>query len=133
MPKNASHGKDKKLILVVDDEHIVRETVRLMLDDLGYDVIIANDGEDGVRVYNENSQKIALVLMDMVMPNLNGVEAFYKIIAINPAAKIIIASGFTTFDENIMEQLYQNGLKLFIKKPYLQYELGRVLTGILKN
>ncbi|MEI6521549.1 MAG: response regulator [bacterium] len=133
MSKGKCLGKDKKLILVVDDEHVVRETVRLMLEDLGYNVITANDGEDGVRVYRENAQKISLVLMDMVMPNLNGVEAFYKIVTINPEAKVILASGFSTFDEKIMEHMYVSGLKLFMKKPYLQYELGRALSGVLKN
>ncbi len=133
MSQDARSAKEKKLILVVDDESIVRQTVRLMLEDLRYDVITANDGEDCVRVFSENSEKISLVLMDMVMPNLNGIEAFYKIIAINPATKIILASGFTSIDESIMQQMYKNGLKMFMKKPYSQCELGRVLTGIFKN
>ncbi len=133
MAKDARLEKDKKLILVVDDEHIVRETVRLMLEDLGYKVITANDGEESVKVYTDKGAKISLVLMDMVMPNLNGIEAFYKIIAINPNAKIILASGFSNFDEHIMQQMYQNGLKLFLKKPYLQNELGRVLSNIFKH
>ncbi len=133
MPKDNGLSKKKRLILVVDDERIVRDTVQLMLEDLGYDVITAVDGEDSVQVYEEKGSDISLVILDMVMPNLNGIEAFYKIISINPQAKIILASGFTSIDESIMQQMYKNGLKLFMKKPYLQNELGRILSAIFKD
>lgn len=109
----------------------MRDAGRMMLESLGYDVILAENGERAVDFYQKRGSEIDLVILDMVMPRMNGRDAFKKIIAINPEAKIIIASGFSR--EARVNNLFEDGLKAFIKKPYRQAEISGLLQEIIVN
>ena len=85
----------RKTILVVEDEAGVRNLVVRRLDLLGYDSIIAEDGEEGVSVFRERMNEIDLVMLDYKMPKMNGVEAFGELIRIKPDVKVILSSGYT--------------------------------------
>ena len=78
-------------ILVIDDEEIVRSITRTILEEAGYSVLLADDGEEGVRMYREHEQEIAGVLLDLVMPKMQGHEVFKNIKAINPQVKVLMA------------------------------------------
>ncbi len=117
-------------ILLVDDENIIRQTSKYMLEEIGFNVILAENGFEAVEIYKEKFKEISLVIMDMIMPKMKGNEAFYKMKEINRDCKIIITSGFTK-DESLSE-LREDGLAGFIQKPFNIYELGRILKTVLE-
>lgn len=123
--------KGHGLVLVVDDEEIMRITAREILQMLGYDVIEAVNGREGVDIYQAEHGRIDAVLLDMVMPVMNGHECFRKLKEINPDVNVIIASGFM-LDHNI-EDMKTSGLKGFIRKPYKTSELSRTLAGVISG
>ncbi len=116
-------------ILLVDDEELLRDVVLLELESLGYKILIAKDGKHAIEIYKVHQDDIDLVIMDMMMPKMNGTEAFKRIIEINHNAAVIIASGYTK-DENI-DELFKKGLKGFIQKPFsvekLSVEISRCM------
>ena len=118
-------------ILVVDDEDIIRATASLLIENLGYDVILASNGKEAVEIYDRMSDEIDLIIIDMVMPVMDGREAFERIISINPAAKMIMSSGYA---KNInVESMKDKGLAGFIAKPFNQLELSKVIADVLNR
>lgn len=116
-------------ILLVEDEEIVRTIVSTMLSEIGFDVFEAENGKHGYEIYKNNHDKIDLVILDMVMPEMNGKECFYAIREFNPDAKIILSSGFSK-EEDLIE-LKEQGLNGFIKKPFFISDLGKILNKLL--
>jgi len=123
-PKTITLG-NQQLILVVDDEEVIRITCKMMLENMGYQILIAADGQEAIEIYQQHP-KIKIVLMDMIMPKMNGQEAFYEMKKINPDCKVIIASGFTK--ENDISKMQKAGLVGFLKKPYSEYELSQIIS-----
>jgi len=111
--KNSPSFLGNETILLVEDEKYVRDFLLEILKIKGYTVIVAEDGQEAVNKYKENMNLIDLVLMDVMMPNKDGVSAHKEIIEFNPNSKIILMSGYTT------ESL--GGIKNinFIQKPML--------------
>ena len=118
-------------ILLVDDEEFMRDAGRLMLESLGYSVMLAENGKEAVDIYRDNREKIAVVILDMVMPRMNGSDAFKLIIELNPKAKVILSSGFSR--ETGITGLFAKGLKAFVKKPYRQSEIAEILADIIEE
>ena len=102
-------------ILLADDEEMVRKAIRFLLAFSGYQVVEAEDGEDAVRKYIEASPPIDLVLLDLDMPRLNGLEALARIRVHNPAVRAIILSGGLHSDH--LEQTS------FLQKPFDNQQL----------
>ncbi len=115
-------------VLVIDDEKIIRETAADILKHFGYEVITAASATEGIEIFNANSQKIRLVLLDMIMPKINGRECFERLKSICPDAKVILASGFSK--EEDIELMKEKGLCGFIHKPYSLRELSCLLNRI---
>lgn len=118
-------------VLIVDDEEVIRETAEILLNNLGYRTICAENGLEAIEIFQEHHQSINLVLLDMIMPEMDGRVCFNAMRLIDPNAKIILASGFTR-DTDITD-LRENGLKAFIRKPYHLKELNRVLSTVLQD
>lgn len=118
-------------ILLVDDEEINRIVNADILESLGYKVLLAMDGLESVGIYSKKHSEIDIVLLDMIMPKMNGSEAFYKMKEINENCKVIISSGFTR-DENI-EELIKNGMAGFINKPYTISDISTLLNDVFKS
>lgn len=112
-PKPMVHGGH---LLVIDDEDVIRTMVKEILEMLGYEVDTAADGYEGAAMYERNKDRYRGVLLDMIMPKINGREVFGMIRRINPDAKVIMISGF--IDENHVDELYELGLDAFVKKPF---------------
>lgn len=119
------------LILVADDELIMRKTAKGILAKLGYDVVFAEDGEQTVNVFRERCGEIRAVLLDMAMPKKSGREAYIEMKKIQPEVKVILISGFKK-DKRI-EEILGLGVNAFIQKPYsmvtLAQEVKKVITG----
>lgn len=102
-------------ILLVEDEEDISMMVRSVLVLEGYDVTTASDGAEGVRMFRNNPD-FDLVLTDLRMPNLGGVEMLQKIRSMRPNVKVIAASGYE--ERPVIEQLKRDGLDAFIEKPF---------------
>jgi signal transduction histidine kinase/ActR/RegA family two-component response regulator len=118
----AEGGPGHGLILVVDDEEIVRETTRLMLEENGFSVLSANDGVEAVELYRGRAGEIAAVLLDMTMPRMGGEEAFRELRRIDPTVAVILSSGFT--EQEALNHFAGKGLAGFLQKPYRARELA---------
>lgn len=120
-----------EIILVVDDEPAIRESTRMTLIANGYRVLTAGDGAEAVTLYAEHSKEIAAVLMDIMMPYMSGDAAIRTILQINPEARIVAVSGYTTSDK--LAHIIDLEHVVMIQKPYtshiLQNALRHVLTG----
>ena len=81
-------------ILLVDDDDLVRELGREMLNSVGYSVIVAKSGEEALELYGKGMGSIALVILDLIMPGMGGKQCFDTLLKIDPNAKVIIASGY---------------------------------------
>ena len=114
--KESFLDKGRGRILVVDDEPVIRSLLSSQLESLGYEVISAEDGEIALEIYRKEIHGINLVLLDMVMPKLSGIETFLKLKDINPDIKVIFCSGFS--HQGDLEKLYQQGALAFLHKPY---------------
>ncbi len=125
--KSIDYGKG--LILVVDDEEIVRDICRTILETTGYDVIEAPDGIAAVELYSQKKDSIVAVILDMVMPKMNGKETFLKLKEINPEVRVLLSSGFT-IDETAREILGA-GAGGFIQKPYNISKFSKALSELL--
>lgn len=129
--ENKRIQKGEGTILLADDEEFIRTISKKLLESIGYNIILAKNGQEAVDIYIENQKKINIVILDMIMPVMNGREAFYKIKEADSSAKIIIASGFSK-DEDLSE-LSKKGLDGFIKKPYKIEEISSILKDILQK
>ncbi len=108
-------------ILIIDDEQMVRELARKILESKGYNVLVATGGEEGISIFKDRHEEIDLVLLDMIMPKKDGAEVFREIKLIDPDVKVVLVSGYS-LDERAQEIL-NSGALAFIRKPYHPDEL----------
>ena len=118
-------------VLIVDDEDLVLFINGEFLESLGYHVLRAASGEEAIRIYEAQGQKIDLVILDMLMPGKSGQETFRDLQAINPNVKVIIATGYT--DETATRAVLQDGAAGFIRKPFDHTEFSRLIQQVLGN
>lgn len=111
--------------LVADDEEAIRNITAALLERLGFRVILAADGFETVDLYAEHAGDISLLLIDLNMPRLNGIEAILRIRHINPKVPVLFMSGYPR--EQVMERFGQQPHTDFIRKPFQSDEL---LAGI---
>ncbi|MDY0360595.1 MAG: response regulator [Desulforegulaceae bacterium] len=122
--------KGKGTILIADDEEAIRLTSSALIETFGYNVETAENGFEALKIYKKNPVKFDLVILDMIMPLMDGEETFFEIKKINPEAKIIISSGFSK--DSTIKILKEKGLKGFIKKPFQKSELSSILFSSLQ-
>ncbi len=116
-------------ILVVDDEGVMRVTAAAILAELGYQVLTADNGSSAVELFRDHHDDIDLVLLDMVMPEMNGRDCFFQMQKIAPEVRIVLSSGFTHSEE--LADLRAHQLIGFIRKPYRAAVLSRVVAAAL--
>lgn len=119
----------KETILIAEDDAAVREPLKAALEIFGYDVIETVDGEDAVAKFKENKERINLLLFDVIMPKMNGKEAYEEIKLIRPEIKVIFTSGYTANTLQTKEIL-EKGLT-FISKPVSPNNLSRKIREVL--
>jgi CheY-like chemotaxis protein len=120
------HGE---LILVVDDEDSIRDITKTLLETYGYKVLLASDGIEAIALYTQHKEKINVVLIDMMMPNIDGPTTIGVLQKINPQVKIIAISGLVS--NHKLSQFLGNSVKTFLPKPYTSDELLRNLQLVL--
>jgi len=120
-----------ELILVIDDEEIIRRTAKSMLEHHGYTVVLAENGKEGVELFQVLAEKVSVVLLDMAMPIMNGEEALRRLKAINPAIKVVLSSGYNQVET--IRRFTGKGLAGFIQKPYSSAALVEKIRSVLQD
>lgn len=120
------HGK---LILVVDDEVAIREITKTSLETYDYKVLTASDGFEAIALYAQYKKEISVVLMDMMMPDMDGPTTIGMLKKINPLVSIIAVSGLASSDK--VSAAIGIGVKVFLSKPYTAQELLKTLHSLL--
>ncbi len=123
--------KGSGCILIVDDEDAVRSALSLQLEQLGYEVILAGDGREGCELYRLNRERVDVVIMDMIMPRMNGRDCLREIRRIDRSAKVIVFSGFV--QESVIRELQEEGISDFIKKPFRITQITSALEWALQT
>jgi signal transduction histidine kinase/ActR/RegA family two-component response regulator len=116
-------------ILVIDDEEMICSIYRRGLKRIGYQVETFSDSEEALSHFTQNSSKYDLVITDMMMPKLTGIDLAKAMLALEPDMPIILCSGFLRDIEE--EELYKNGIKAFLEKPIIIRELDMVIRSCL--
>lgn len=120
-----------ELILVVDDEAAIRETSKISLETYNYRVLTANDGIDAIALYAQHQQDISLVLVDMMMPLMDGATTIHTLKKINPHVKIIAVSGLIS--SNRLTQSTNSGAQAFLSKPYTTTDLLKTINEVIPS
>jgi len=118
-------------ILLVDDEEFVLDSAARMLEDTGFKVSICRNGKEAVEFYKHNWQSLDLVILDMVMPEINGKDTFIEMKKINPEVIAFLSSGYSLNGE--AQKILDEGIKAFIQKPYRWNELAKLIDEALKK
>jgi PAS domain S-box-containing protein len=116
LPEAPIQRGEGETILVVDDEIFLRELARDMLSVNGYHILSAASGEEALQLYRQEGSKIAIILMDLIMPGMGGRNCLFELLKINPNVKVLISSGFSLDEPGKDPILIQ--AKGFIQKPY---------------
>ncbi|MGA3243238.1 MAG: PAS domain S-box protein [Bacteroidota bacterium] len=118
-------------VLVVEDEELMLGFVVTVLERKGYRALVAHDGEEAVELYATKKNTIDLVLSDFGLPKLDGWEACLRMKELNPAVKVVLASGY--LDPRSKSEILKGGIAGFIGKPYSPYEILRAIRVALDS
>ncbi|MEW6352373.1 MAG: response regulator, partial [Thermodesulfobacteriota bacterium] len=118
-------------VLLVDDEDLVRELGARILTKAGYTVLTAGNGKDALEVYRKEQNRIALVVLDLIMPEMGGRQCLEEILRINPAGKVLIASGYSANGRT--KETMEIGAAGFVAKPYDVRQLLEMVRNVLDS
>jgi CheY-like chemotaxis protein len=121
--------KGRETILLVDDEDTIIEVSSEILEALGYNVILAKNGEEAIEIYRKRKDDIDLVILDMIMPGMGGAETFEVLKEINPRIKVILSSGYSL--NGRPAKMLDRGCSAFIQKPYNMADLSQKIRAVL--
>lgn len=127
MVKETLNGKSETILLVDDEETILLLGKQILLGP-GYTIYTASDAEQAIDIYRQKNDEIDLIILDLIMPGIGGLDCMKEILKINPQAKIIIVSGYV--DSGLVSNVIELGAKNFIKKPY---RIGDLLDVVRKT
>jgi nitrogen-specific signal transduction histidine kinase/CheY-like chemotaxis protein len=118
-------------VLIIDDEEVARQLGLLTLANLGYRVLLASNGDEGLEVYRQNMEEISLVLLDVTMPEMGGADVLASLSAMSRKVPVLLTSGY---DESMVGSMtpvrYLSG---FLQKPYTPEVLARAVREVLNN
>jgi signal transduction histidine kinase/ActR/RegA family two-component response regulator len=118
-------------VLAVDDESTVLALARDLLELYGYRVLTARNGEEALRVFREHQARVDLVLLDLTMPVMGGLECFRQMRAVDPGVRVIISSGFSS--ESSAAEMLREGAVDYLAKPYDIQVLARLVRDALRR
>ena len=114
---------------MVDDEEMIIEVGKAMLKKLGYNVITSGSGQEAIEMLTEHGEAIDLVILDMIMPGMDGGETFDRIREIQPEIPVIISSGYTINGQ--ATDILNRGCNGFIQKPYDLSALSKKIRNVV--
>lgn len=126
---NLIYGND--CLLLIDDEDIIRKTAYEQLLYLGYSTLMSDEGLRGINIYRAEKNRIAAVILDLIMPNQNGIDVYKKLLEINPEVKVLFTSGFSR--DASLDELLMSKNTGFIKKPFRLSPLSKAIAKLLQK
>ena len=120
--------KGTETILLVDDEDIIVSIGEKILKRMGYDVITAKNGKEAIELYKENKDRVDIVVLDMIMPEMGGGEAYDRLKEINPNVRVLLSSGYSI--EGQASEILKRGCDGFIQKPFRMRLLSRKIKEL---
>ena len=121
--------KGSETILFVDDEDMIIEVAKELLKRLGYKTLVAGSGKTAVEIYEAHKERIDMVILDMIMPDMGGGEVYDRMKSINPEVKVLLSSGYAI--AGAASEILDRGCNGFIQKPFRMKELSQKLRAIL--
>jgi DNA-binding NtrC family response regulator len=121
----------RETILIIDDEPEFSWMLKSVLQDYGYTALIARTAREGIEIYRESRDRIDLVVLDMIMPEIGGEAVFHTILQDNPEARILLMSGHA--DETPHRELIQAGAEGFIGKPFEAVAILKIIRELLAD
>jgi PAS domain S-box-containing protein len=118
-------------VLVIDDENIVRRSAKTVLERYGYEVVLAENGKEGLELYRVFAGRVKVVLLDMTMPVMGGEETFRALKTINPDVRVILSSGYN--EAEAVRRFTGKGLAGFLQKPYSAATLTEKIRSVLRD
>ena len=116
-------------ILFVDDEEMIIEVAEEMIKRLGYKALVAQSGKMAIEMYEAHKERIDMVILDMIMPDMNGGEVYDRIKEKNPEVKVLLSSGYSI--DGAASEIMNRGCNGFIQKPFKMKKLSQKLREIL--
>jgi two-component system, cell cycle sensor histidine kinase and response regulator CckA len=123
--------RGNETILIIDDEEAVAKVGEKILKKCGYAIYKAASGKEALKIYQESKSEIALVILDMIMPEMDGQDVYYELRKINPDVKVIIASGYSS--DGRIGALLDEGTDGFIQKPFKVAELSQLIRRVIDS
>jgi PAS domain S-box-containing protein len=127
-PASRTSSRGTETILLADDEVMIRNLARAVLEQYGYEVLLAADGLEAVETYQRERDRIDLVILDLTMPRLSGRDALRQLLQIDPHVRVLLASGYSADHLTELEEVQIVG---FIGKPYRVEELAKTVRATL--
>jgi two-component system cell cycle sensor histidine kinase/response regulator CckA len=132
----AGRGEDEiqkgtETVLFIDDEEMIIDVGSQMLRILGYEVMVGRNGKEALEIYGKDREKIDMVILDMIMPDMGGSEAYDRLKEMNPEIKVLLSSGYSI--DGQAQEILDRGCDGFIQKPFNMKQLSKKLREILGN
>ncbi|RMF57115.1 MAG: response regulator [Calditrichaeota bacterium] len=124
-------SSDTPRLLIVDDEYNIRSMLQEVFEMKGYKVYTAANGKEAVDIYDQHQAKIDLVILDMVMPVMDGKTTFKELKKRNKDQKILVISGYSERED--LQEILQNGVLGFLSKPFQLNEIINKVESIIKE
>lgn len=124
----AGSNSQRGLVLVIDDEELIREAATDILEIEGLQVVTASDGRQGIELYRQRRQEIDVILLDLSMPGLSGYDTFRALQTIDPEVRVIVSSGYS--ESEAMRPFQGKGVAAFVQKPY---DMNKLIEAILSQ
>ncbi len=121
--------KGRETVLFVDDEAMVIDVAKQLLERLGYTAMVASSGREALDIYEKNRDSIDLVILDMIMPSMSGGDVYDHLKALNPSVKVLLASGYSINGQ--AQAILERGCDAFIQKPFKIMELSQKIRTVL--
>jgi PAS domain S-box-containing protein len=123
--------KGSETVLLVDDEDIIIDVGKELLAILGYTALIARNGTDAIKICQENQDHIDMVILDMIMPEMDGGETYDKLKKVNPDLKVLLSSGYSIHGQ--AAEILERGCDGFIQKPFDIENISQKIREVLDN
>jgi len=131
MPKPAPTNPDREIILIVDDEPAVLKVMKIVLEKSGFQVVLAGNGAEALEIFEQMRDQIRILITDMAMPGMNGLDLIRAIRNLNPAVHIVATTGMTTPDQ--MQAISDAGVSHVLSKPCSSHQLIELIRRLFSK
>jgi CheY-like chemotaxis protein len=121
--------RGNETVLLVDDEKVIIDVAKKMMESLGYKVLTAKGGNEAISLFKRKHNSIDLVILDMIMPYMGGKEVFDQLKIIDPEVRVLLASGYSLKGQ--AQEIMDRGCRGFIQKPFDTIDLSRKIREVI--